>query len=206
MTAQELQEKDAAPAMDSGFEADLARQREIYDEREAELLARHPGKFIAVCAGEVFVADGDTEVVSRAEAAHPDRAILLHVYDPNFDDRDPLPDPVDSCRPRKARAPEPGLDAGFEADLARQREIYDEREAELLARHPGKFIAVCAGEVFVADGDTEVVSRAEAAHPDRAILLHVYDPNFDDRDPLPDPVDSCRPRKALAPEPAPGVG
>ncbi|RNJ74161.1 MAG: hypothetical protein EB833_01280, partial [Thaumarchaeota archaeon S13] len=64
MTAQELQEKDAAPAMDSGFEADLARQREVFEEREAELLARHPGKFIAVCAGEVFVADGDTEVVS----------------------------------------------------------------------------------------------------------------------------------------------
>jgi len=79
MAAQELQEEGgSAAATRAALEEDLARQEEIFEGREAELLARHPGKFIAVCAGEVFVGDDDAEAISKAEAAHPDRPILLN--------------------------------------------------------------------------------------------------------------------------------
>lgn len=84
MAAQELQKRqDVAAATRAELEEDLARQREFFKEREADLLTRHPGKFIAVCAGEVFVGDGATEAISKAEAAHPDRPILLDGND-NF--------------------------------------------------------------------------------------------------------------------------
>jgi len=174
MAAQELREEGgSAAATRAALEADLARQEEIFEGREAELIARHPDQFIAVCAGEVFVGDNDTEAISKAEAAHPDRPILLNAPDAAFDDiGGSSDDPADSCSPGGLHAPRHGADAAFEKDLARQRELFEGREAELLARHPGKFIAVCAGEVFVGDDDAEAISRAEAAHPDRPIALH----------------------------------
>jgi len=154
-------------------EANLALQRKFFEGREAELIARHPGKFIAVCAGEVFVGDNDTKDISKAEAAHPDRPILLNAPDTAFEDLGGTSDdPAGSCSPGGTHAPRHGADAAPEADLARQRELLEGREAELIARHPGKFIAVCAGEVFVGDGPGEATSKAEAAHPDRPITLH----------------------------------
>jgi len=79
MAAQELQGGHGV-----SFEADLARQEAIFEERAGELLAEHPDKFIAVCGGEVFVGDTDAEAVSRARAAHPGRPFFLRLYDPCF--------------------------------------------------------------------------------------------------------------------------
>jgi len=41
--------------------------------------------------------------------------------------------------------------ARWEKERAEQREIFEARREEILAAHPGKHIAVCNGEVFVAD-------------------------------------------------------
>jgi len=174
MAAQELREEGgSAAATRAALEEDLARQEKIFEEREAELTARHPDQFIAVCAGEVFVGDDDAEAISRAEAAHPDRPILLNAPDAAFEGLGGhSDDPADSCSPGGAHAARHGADVAIEEDLARQEDIFEEREAELTARHPGKFIAVCAGEVFVGDDDAEAISKAEAAHPDRPILLN----------------------------------
>jgi len=52
--------------------AESARRGEIFEAQKGALLARHPGKSITVCAGEVSVADSDNESTMMAEAAHPD--------------------------------------------------------------------------------------------------------------------------------------
>lgn len=53
--------------------AESARQGGgIFEAQKGALLARHPGKSITVCAGEVSVADSDNESTMMAEAAHPD--------------------------------------------------------------------------------------------------------------------------------------
>jgi len=159
MAAQELQAGRGAGAT---LEEDRDRQEATFREREAELLARHPGKSIVVCGGEVFVGDAGEEAVSRAETAHPGRPFFLHMRDPPAGGDDDPRDGGDAV----AR-----IGADVEADLLRQEKTYDEREAELLARHPGKAIGVCAGEVFVGDDGNEVLSKADAAHPDRPVFI-----------------------------------
>jgi len=59
-------------------ERDAARQQGIFEARREELLAAHPGKHIAVCAGEVFAADTDREVTQMVMCAHPGRASFLY--------------------------------------------------------------------------------------------------------------------------------
>lgn len=142
---------------------DLARQEEIFESRKGELLSRYPDKFILVCGDEVFAGDSDGEVVSRAQAAHPGRPFFLRMHYPEPGDGHDPGDEADDARVAVSPA--------FEEDISRQREIYEGREDELLARHPGKVIGVCAGDVFAGDDDAEVVSRAEAVHPDRAIFI-----------------------------------
>jgi len=151
---------------DTAREEDLERQWGILEEREAELVAKHPDKSIAVCGGEVFVGDTAGEAVSMARAAHPGRPFFLR-----------------PCRQASAQLGDPGgagdaPSADFEEDLARQERIFMDRADELLARHPDKFIAVCGGEVFVGDTDGEAVSMARAAHPGRPFFLRIHDPCF----------------------------
>ncbi|RNJ72029.1 MAG: hypothetical protein EB833_05715, partial [Thaumarchaeota archaeon S13] len=50
---------------------DAARQREIFEAGRDELLAAHPGKYIAVCAGDVFAAPSVMGAVHMAARAHP---------------------------------------------------------------------------------------------------------------------------------------
>ena len=66
MAAQELQGRHGAgaEAMAAPGE-DLARQENIFENRKDELLARHPGKFIAVCGDEVFVGAQETSAYRR---------------------------------------------------------------------------------------------------------------------------------------------
>jgi len=146
----------------AAFGEDRDGQEAIFREREAELLARHPGKFIAVCGGEVFVGETGEEAVSRAETAHPGRPFFLRMHHPP---------PGGGDGPCDGGGAATRIGADVEADLLRQEKTYDEREAELLARHPGKAIGVCAGEVFVGDNGNEVLSRADAAHPDRPVFV-----------------------------------
>ncbi|MDD9825223.1 MAG: hypothetical protein OXU86_00345 [Thaumarchaeota archaeon] len=163
MAAQELQGRDGAgaEAMAAPGE-DLARQENIFESRKDELLARHPGKFIAVCGDEVFVGDTDDEAVSRAEAAHPGRPFFLRMH---------YPEPGEGQDAGEEDSYVAAVDEAFEADIARQREFYEAHEDELLARHPGKSIGICAGEVFVGDDGAEVVNKADAAYPDRAVFI-----------------------------------
>jgi len=163
---------DGHRVVDQAFEEDLARQREAFAAREDELLAENPGRSIAVCAGDVFVAGDDEGAISMAEAAHPGRAIYLCSYDPFF------PCQCEQGGPREGRrgGEDDGADAAFEEDFARQREAFAAREDGLLAENPGRSIAVCAGDVFVAGDDEGAISMAEAAHPDRAIYLCSNDP------------------------------
>ena len=169
---------EAQSVPSAAFEADLALQREAFMEREDELLAKNPGKSIAVCAGEAFVAGSDEDAISRAEAAHPDRAIYLCSYDPLFSCKCGQDAVAPGAGRRDVEDRGAGAGVSFEADLALQREAFMEREDELLAKNPGKSIAVCAGEAFVAGSDEDAISRAEAAHPDRAIYLCSHDPFF----------------------------
>lgn len=81
MAAQELQAGRRAGAR-TALEEDRDRQEEIFREREAELLARHPGKFIAVCGGDVFVGKEASEAISGARAAHPGRLHFMRMHDP----------------------------------------------------------------------------------------------------------------------------
>lgn len=104
MPAQGLREGHRAET-GAAFEEDLARQEEIFEERAAELLAEHPDRFIAVCAGEVFVGDSDAEAASRARAAHPGRPFFLRLHDPLFA---PARDPDGAGRPGTA-AGAPGI-------------------------------------------------------------------------------------------------
>lgn len=158
MTAQEGRGAGASAAL----EDDRDRQEVIFREREDELVARYPDKFILVCGGEVFVGDTDREVVSRAEAAYPGRPFFLRMhYPPIAEGEDPYAD--EGVAPR--------IDADVEADVLRQEKTYDEREAELLAKYPGKAIGVCAGEVFVGDDSNEVQSKADAVYPDRPVFI-----------------------------------
>lgn len=76
-------------------------------------------------------------------------------------------DAVPARRPR-------GVDAAAEEDLRRQEAIFEEREAELLEKYPGKDIGICGGEVFVGDSMDEVADKAEEAYPDR--LIYFYGP------------------------------
>ena len=163
MAAQELQGRHGAgaEAMAAPGE-DLARQENIFENRKDELLARHPGKFIAVCGDEVFVGDTDDEAVSRAEAAHPGRPFFLRMH---------YPEPGEGQDAGEDERYVAAVDEAFEADIARQREFYEAHEDELLARHPGKSIGICAGEVFVGDDGAEVVNKADAAYPDRAVFI-----------------------------------
>lgn len=170
MAAQELQGgREAMAGVRAALGEDLARQMETLEEREGELVARHPGKFIAVCGGDVFVGDTDGEAVSRARAAHPGRPFFLRMH---------YPEPGEGQGPD---GPEDGagaaVDEAFEADIARQRDFFEAHEGELLARHPRMSIAVCADEAF-AGSDDDALSKAEAAHPDRAVYLCSYDPLY----------------------------
>jgi len=163
MAAQELQGGRRVVAGEAtAQEEDRDRQAAIFREREDELLARHPDKFIVVCGGEVFVGDTEDGVVSRAEAAHPGRPFFLRMhYPPVAEGEDPYADGGTAAK----------IDPGVEADLLRQEKAYNEQEDELLARHPGKVIGVCAGEVFVGDDGNEVLSKAEAVYPDRPVFM-----------------------------------
>lgn len=145
----------------AALEEDRDMQEAIFRKGEAGLLARHPDKFIVVCGGEVFVGETGEEAVSRAEAAHPGRPFFLHMHYP----------PIAGGDSHDDGGAVAGINPDVEADLVRQESIYDEREAELLARHPGKAIGMCAGEVFVGDDGNEVLSRADAAHPDRPVFI-----------------------------------
>lgn len=68
-----------------------------------------------------------------------------------------------------------GVDAAAEEDPRRQKAIFEEREAELLEKYPGKDIGVCGGEVFVGDSMDEVADKAEEVYPDR--LIYFYGPS-----------------------------
>jgi len=54
------------------------RQREIFEARRGEILAAHPGKDIAVCAGEVFAGDTPEEAALKAWRAHGGRASYFY--------------------------------------------------------------------------------------------------------------------------------
>jgi len=55
---------------------ETARQRGIFEARREELLAAHPGKHIAVCAGEVFTAGTATRLDQMVMRAHPGRPMF----------------------------------------------------------------------------------------------------------------------------------
>jgi len=160
MAAQELRDK---PAGGGGTSEYMDRQEAILAEREGEILAKYPDKFVVVCGDELFVGSSHDEALSRAQAAHPGKPTFTSMRYPIVEPR---------------QDPGAAADPAFEADLARQTEIFEEREGELLAKNPCKSIAVCAGEVFVAGCDDDAISMAEAAHPDRAIHLCSYDPLY----------------------------
>lgn len=155
------------PAGETTDTGDVDRQEAIYREREAELTARHPDEFIVVCGDEVFVGRTFDEAETRALAAHPGRPFFSSMLHPPAGRGE---DPAGDGNGQVA------VDEAFEEDLARQRDTFGAREDELLAKNPGKSIAVCAGDVFVADDDEGAISMAEAAHPDRATYLCSHDP------------------------------
>jgi len=160
---------------------DAARQREIFEARRDELLAAHPSKYIAVCAGDAFAAPSVMGAVHMAARAHPGRAVFLYSQghekgQPTEEEaarleergiyawRTPAsPTPAEVARIKRRSAEE----AGGRRETARQREIFEARRDELLAAHPGRHIAVCAGEVFVADTAAEMDQMVMRAHPGR---------------------------------------
>ncbi|RNJ72009.1 MAG: hypothetical protein EB833_05760 [Thaumarchaeota archaeon S13] len=189
MTVQELRADDKAagrrgakgaaprqapeePAFDGEYRELLARlqreedlQWEIFESRRKELLAAHPGKHIAVCNGEVFVADTAPGAAQAAMWAHGDHAAFYY---------SPMPGgqraPTGDKGVRQGDA-EAAADKAYVAELARsqkesarQREIFEANGEEILAAHPGKHIAVCNGEVFAADSEQKVAQVAMRAH------------------------------------------
>jgi len=68
-------------------EREAARQRKVFEARREELLAAHPGRHIAVCAGEAFAGDSAREVMRMAMRAHPGRASFF--YSPDLTIADP---------------------------------------------------------------------------------------------------------------------
>lgn len=80
-----MRRADGATAADGGaFGRDLARQKRIFGHRRDELLAKHPRMSIAVCGDEAFAGSDDDDALSKAEAAHPDRAVYLCSHNPFF--------------------------------------------------------------------------------------------------------------------------
>ena len=193
MAAQEAIPGSAAPASGGRVGAgarshagarvrkDAARQREIFEAGRDELLAAHPGKYIAVCAGDVFAAPSVMGAVHMAARAHPGRAVFLYSQghekgQPTEEEaarleergiyawRTPAsPTPAEAARIKRRSAEE----AWGRRETARQREIFEAGRDELLAAHPGRHIAVCAGEVFVADTAAEMDQTVMRAHPGR---------------------------------------
>lgn len=163
------------------WRVEAGRQREIFVSRREELLAAHPDKYIAVCAGEVFANHSVMGVAHMVTRAHPGRAAFLYTQGHEKGQlteeeaawleelgvyawrayREPTPAEAAQIKRRRAK------DAKDKKDTARQREIFETRREELLAAHPSKHIAVCAGEIFVADTTTKLDKIVMRAHPGR---------------------------------------
>ncbi|MDD9826731.1 MAG: hypothetical protein OXU86_08205 [Thaumarchaeota archaeon] len=166
------------PTGHAGWEAGVAegrrearRQRAVFESRREEILAAHPGKDIAVCAGEVFAADTPEEAAQMAWRAHGGRASYFYTRGYRLLNADP--GKGDSASNESAGH------AGWEASVAegrrearRQRAVFESRREEILAAHPGKDIAVCAGEVFAADTPEEAAQMAWRAHGGRASYFY----------------------------------
>jgi len=178
-----------APGADSraaGAKREAALQRDAFEARREELLAAHPGKYIAVCAGEAFAGHSVMEAVHMATHAHPGRAAFLYSQDRKtgslteeeakrlaeigfYTWREPTRlTRAGAARIRRHRA---GA-ARAKREAALQRDAFEARREELLAAHPGKHIAVCAGEAFVADTANEADRMATRAHPGRVSFLY----------------------------------
>jgi len=152
------------PALSEGERETLARhereraeQRKIFEARREEILAAHPGKHIAVCNGEVFAADTALGASQWVALNHIDRGAFYYT----------------------ARLEGQTDEEAYEAELARskretaeQRKIFEARREEILAAHPGKHIAVCNGEILVADTSREVDEMVMRKHPGRTALFY----------------------------------
>jgi len=62
--------------------------------------------------------------------------------------------------------------ARWEKERAEQREIFEARREEILAAHPGKHIAVCNGEVLVADTSKGVDEMVMRKYPGRTAFFY----------------------------------
>ena len=170
-----LRQAPEEPAFDmykeslAGWEKERACQRGIFEARREGLLAAHPGKHIAVCEGEVFVADTALGAAQAAAFAHGGHAAFYY---------SPVPEgwraPA-GVKGDRHKEEEAAADAAYMAELARsqketarQQEIFEANREEILAAHPGKHIAVCEGKVVVADTvaklDQEIM-RNHLGHP-----------------------------------------
>jgi len=137
----------------SRWERERAAQQEIFEARREEILAAHPGRHIAVCNGEVFAADTALGAAQWAMQNHLGRGAFYYM-------------------PRLKGQTE---DEAYMAEIARsdretdrQQEIFEARREEILAEHPGRHIAVCNGEVLVADsmqGAADMAMRKHPGHP-----------------------------------------
>jgi len=142
-------------------ERERADQREIFEARREEILAAHPGKHIAVCNGEVFAADTALGAAQWAAQNHLGRGAFYYT----------------------ARLKGQTDEEAYLAEIARseretdlQQEIFEARREEILAAHPGKHIAVCNGEVLVADSEQGAADAAMRKHPGRASFF--YSPGY----------------------------
>jgi len=182
MALQEVRPEGAAGR--HGGDAEAARQRGIFEARREELLAAHPDMYIAVCAGEVFAGPSVMWAVHMATRAHPGRPMFLYSQvdeggQPTEEEAARLEErgvyawrrpashtPEEAARIQKRNAE----DARRLEETARQRGIFEARREELLAAHPGKHIAVCAGEVFTAGTATRLDQMVMRAHPGRPMF------------------------------------
>jgi len=174
-----LRQAPEEPAFDmykeslAGWEKERACQRGIFEARRGGLLAAHPGKHIAVCEGEVFVADTALGAAQAAAFAHGGHAAFYY---------SPVPEgwraPA-GVKGDRHKEEEAAADAAYMAELARsqketarQREIFEANREEILAAHPGKHIAVCEGKVVVTD--TRKAGSGDNAQPSwpPGLLLH----------------------------------
>ncbi len=139
------------------WEKERAEQREIFEARREEILAAHPGKHIAVCNGEVLVADTALGARQWTMQNHIGREAFYYMprLEGQTDD--------EAYMAEIARS---------ERETDRQQEIFEARREEILAAHPGKHIAVCNGEVLVADTSKGVDEMVMRKYPGRTAFFY----------------------------------